>query len=259
MTIHERNDPPHWAHWGLVLCALLAIVVAAAGCGSQLRPVKTSSPPQANGAVARITVVGASVQVKSDAPTTRVSVSCPSGSQMIGGGFEATDVFEYDALVMASYPDPHDSSLRTWTAIAGPSSTFSLSVEAYCLNHGPALQISLHTLSGGQAAVCPGASALLGSGFNGETSYVLCAGQHASVSSGTPVTFNPHSSSHSYYPGAVTLTCPSNTLALSGDIIAGGDTMLASHSAGQPFTHWIMVLGGDYDVTASATCVNIGG
>lgn len=253
MSAHHREHPFHWA---LVACALLAVAVMATGCGA-LGPAQESGPPRPAAAAARITIVRASVQVKSDAPMTQVSAICPRDTQMIGGGFAATNVFEYDALVTASYPDPHDNGLRTWTAIAGSSSSFTLSAEAYCLRQGLDLQISLHMEADGRVAICAGGTLPLSAGFNGGASYVLCSGRDNHTVSGAPVTFNPQSSSHSYYPGGATLPCPGDTLALGGVISAGGGRLLASYSAGQPFTHWIIVLGGDWNVTASATCVTI--
>lgn len=244
----------------LVTCALATVLIAAGACGGWLRPVKSSGPPQPNPAAARIMVVQVSVQVKSGAPTTQVSATCPQNSQMIGGGFVASDVFEYDALVTANYPDPHDGDLRTWTAIAGPSGAFTLGVEAYCLNQGPDLQISLHAQTG-RSPYCPSQQTPLGAGFRGEfengTYYVLCASQHATGGGVVFQSFNPQSSSHGYAPRRITLTCASGALAISGDEGAGVDSLLASYSAGPPYLSWVIGLGGDKDVTVSTTCVKI--
>lgn len=244
-------------HWALVLCALLVALVATAACGGALGPAPANRTPRPNSAAARITDFRASVQVNSDAPATQVSASCPGDTQMIGGGFSATDVFEYDALVTASYPDPHDSDLRTWTAIAGPSAAFTLTVEVYCLNQGPDLFISLHIEPAGQPAVCPSASAMLGSGFKDGSSYFLCSGMHATSSGVTSASFDPHSSSHSYYPGSLTLTCHSGALAIGGVISQGSGRLLSSFSAGSPYLGWIFVIGGDGAMTVTTTCADI--
>ena len=69
---------------------------------------------------------------------------------MISGGFSSGDTFEYDAILVASYP----SSANTWTAAAAASSTFLLSVQVYCLPASLALGVTAV-----QAPVSPTGSA----------------------------------------------------------------------------------------------------
>ena len=229
--------------------ALAALLTGALACGGEL-PNSVSYPSPL---AAQISVQRASVQVTSGVSAPHVSVSCPVGTQLIGGGFSASDVFEYDALVTASYPAGGD--LRTWTVVAGHSAAFTLTAEAYCLSHGPDLRISLHATNGPQA-FCPPPTSTLSAGFNGAIAYALCASQHASDASLVHTTFNPRSSSDGYEPSTVTLACPTGALAMGG-VISGGDRLLSSFSAGAPYLNWTFVVGGDDDTTVTTICANI--
>ncbi len=258
---HSRPRPPVVA---LALGALILISLTASGCGVWPRATSTHVPARALGTpgpTARgVRVYSASIQVPEDKSGVRVSVSCPAGAQMIGGGYGATDTFEYDAFVDASYP----SSAYTWTVVSGSSAAFYLEADIYCLTAKFPLDVQIVQMSEAAASGdgCPTGSIQLGEGFNHPSDfsssglfYYLCASQH--VSAGTVVTtrYNPHSSIHSYYPGSVTLACPSSQIAISGDT-DGGDIVLANQSAGAPYTSWSFTAGGDGDLALTVRCVS---
>lgn len=258
---HSRQRPPAYA---LILSALLLVLVCVGGCGSvqnvaagapQAPTVGVTAGPTARG----VTAYSASIQVPENTPGTRVSVSCPAGTQMIGGGYAATSVFEYDAVVASSYP----SSANTWTAVAGPGDAFTLQADVYCLAPTFPLGVQVVQTSGAptSGSGCPIGSVQLGGGFNYPSDYpsgrlyFLCATQHVRVGAVVTAYYNPHSSTHSYYPGSKTLACPSDQIAISGDTI-GGDTVLVSDSAGAPYDGWFFTVGGDGDMTLIVRCVS---
>ena len=162
---------------------------------------------------------------------------------MISGGFSSSDTFEYDAILVASYP----SRANTWTAAAAASSTFLLSVQVYCLPASLALGVTAvqAPVSPTGSATCPTDTTLLSGGFAGGSPairsrpngngwyaagaagysgrvYALCASQRVSAGSIVSASFNPHSSAHSYYPAAQSVICPAGQTAISGGF-SGGD------------------------------------
>ncbi|HEX9036502.1 MAG TPA: hypothetical protein VF808_05875 [Ktedonobacterales bacterium] len=254
MAIYSRTGVTR----ALVVAMALGVPFAASACGRAPELAHTGSSASAP----VIRVAGASARIPDSASSTAVSASCHPGEQLIGGGFSASDIFEFDALITASYPsDPH-----TWTAVAGHSAEFALTVEAYCLVAHPDLGVTIIHSSAGQPA-CPTREAALGSGFAEQpptlgpnvtvTTYVLCATRLRDASVTVQTEYNPHSSSHSYAPGSVTLTCPPGRIAIGGDAGAGGNWLLASSSAGPPYSGWVMAFGGDSDQSPSATCASI--
>lgn len=197
---------------------------------------------------------------------------------MLGGGFAASDVFEYDARITASYP----SGPTTWTVAGTASSAFWLTAYAYCWTSPTSLGIQV--VQGNGDMVCPigttilnggfqvagaypvGSSFPKGNGWHADTyvsgasvqSYALCASTHAL----TPITvaqmsFNAHSSTHGYQPGGTTVGCPVGASAIGGGFISGGDLMLASIATTNTFLGWQLSAGGDSDVTGYAVCVAV--
>lgn len=240
------------AAWALSVSALLIGLLSTSGCSLGSGATGASKPAHdapASGVIAR----SASARFPGDAPG-QVSASCQAGSQMIGGGFAASDVFEYAASIIASYP----SSANTWTVTAGSSSTFILEGDVYCLASTPSLGVQIVQTSAASTsgASCPTGAIQLSDGFNHSTSqsYALCAAQRVSADATATMRYNPHSSSHSYYPGSATLACPAGQTAISGDS-SGGDTTLASQSTGTPYQSWFFTVGGDSDQTLSVRCV----
>jgi hypothetical protein len=141
------------------------------------------------------------------------------------------------------------------------------------------VQIAQAAIAPGGSVTCPAGTILLGGGFQGSEViaasrpegngwyasayraagqvYALCASQHVTAGSIARSTYNPHSSSHQYYPGGTKITCPPGQTATSGGFITGGDLVLASESDGAPSTSWSFIAGGDADETFSAVCVNL--
>src|SRR5690348_12505298 len=99
----------------LPLC--LVALCLACGSGAQVG-VTAAGTPQHLAPVS----YSAGVRVASHAGTP-VSASCRAGEQVVGGGFAASDMFEYAAWISASYP----SSATTWTVVgSAPASFFDL-------------------------------------------------------------------------------------------------------------------------------------
>lgn len=198
---------------------------------------------------------------------------------MIGGGFGASNVFEYAAFIEASYP----SSANTWTATGGHSSEFQLEVGVYCIPAAVSLgiqRVQANVAPDGSAA-CPQGTVVLSGGFqssgpiratypqsNGwygatyDTSariYALCAAQHVLRGSVVTSAFNAHSSTHSYYPGSGSVNCPANQVAPGGGFDGGGDLILSSGMVAAPSSGWFVEAGGDDNVTVYAACVTFDG
>jgi hypothetical protein len=238
---------PWWIRWGAALGALLALTPLLSGCVASTPPGSTATP----GRPLSLTTRAASVAVPSNGAGTRVAVYCLPGEQMIGGGYLATDTFEYDASIAASYP----SSASQWTAIAGPGAAFTLTVFVYCVVSGPALGVQV-VQTRASVAACPARGVELGAGFDTSgASYAVCARQNARLGANPlPITFNPRSSQHSYAPASVTLTCPMNLIAVGGSL-EQADRMIGSASAGPPYNGWSFTLGGDGDAQLAVRCV----
>ena len=127
---------------------------------------------------------------------------------MVGAGYAATSVFEYNASITTSYPtDDH-----TWVATGGAQAGIQLDV--YCLHgaHLPTVVIA-STTSG--AVMCPANSVLLAEGFGraitGATArptYALCAttGVEAGARATAAVTFDSYH--NGYMPVDASVNCP---------------------------------------------------
>lgn len=202
-------------------------------------------------------------------PPLTVAVSCAPGEQMIGGGFVASDVFEYDAIITASYP----SGPATWTVSGHSSSSFWLSAYVYCWHSSAALGVQMVRSAGD--VECPAGTTLLGGGFQGSgdvslpnangwhtedgQTYALCAAYHLSPLRIATASFNAHSSTHSYYPGGIAMRCPAGSVAIGGGFSGGGDLILVSQAILPDFSGWTLGAGGDGNVTGYAVCVSVAG
>jgi hypothetical protein len=208
-----------------------------------------------------------------------LSVSCRPGEQMLGGGFGASNLFEYAAYIEASYP----SGTTTWTIVASaPSSFFDIEADVYCVSASMSIGVSVVQASGASSATaaCPRDTALLGGGFWGsqpigmsrpqgngwlgatagatlDTSikvYALCAPRHVQPGKVVTAAFNAHSSTHGYAPGGGDAVCPAGQIAIGGGF-EGGDLILGSLTHGSSFAGWSVAAGGDADMTVSAVCI----
>jgi hypothetical protein len=257
----------------------LSLVVVCLACGSGSRAGVTAAfTPQHLTPV----IYSASVRVPSRVDTP-VSVSCRSGEQLVGGGFAASDLFEYAAWVSASYP----SSATTWTVIgSAPASFFILEAVVYCapIARPASVRIIHASGTGGATAACPQGMVLLGGGFHaaqpvaasrpqgngwmaGSTradsggatggtidAYALCASRLVQPGQVVQATFNAHSMSRGYQPGGADAACPSGQIALGGGF-ATGELVLTSLARDTSYSGWGVVAGGEADVTISAVCV----
>lgn len=250
-------------------CMLGCILVLLAACSARpSSPVASANPLQLP-----ITIHSADAWATHDQKyQVSVSASCLPGEQMLGGGFGASDVFEYAAFISASYP----SSANTWTVSGSSISTFQLSAEVYCAPASTSLGIqrAQSASSGAGYVACPQGTVLLGGGFQGgqrvsiarpqgngwegnsEQVYVLCAAQHVG-GGGTVamVSFKVQSSSTGYQPGGGDVRCPAGQVATGGGF-AGGSAILASrlettdaHPSG-----WAVTAGGDSEEMVYAVC-----
>ena len=253
-----------WLKGSILLAALLLLFSA---CGTAAPSGTTAAPldPQ-------LRSYSASVRVQVGQPTS-VSASCKSGEQMIGGGFAASDLFEYAAYIEASYP----SSASTWTVTgAAPASYFVLAAEVYCLSAPVSLGIQIIQRAGGHVA-CPNGTRLLSGGFRGsqpvvssypqengwssassDQVYALCAGQHVTAGPVVTSVFHIHSSETSYQPGGGGADCPAEQFAAGGGFAGQGVLILSSALSGPRFASWSVVAGGDADVTVYALCAALG-
>lgn len=260
--------------WKPLLITLGSLLVVCSAC---------ASPPQAGPTTAisvlpPITRYSVTTRIQ-PGRTAPVSVSCPSGNQMLGGGFSSYDLFEYAAWIEGSYP----SGQTTWTVVgAAPASFFDLEADVYCTPAQMSLDIQNVQATGSDtmSITCPQGTVLLSGGFhstrvvdeshpqsNGWLSatpdariqvYARCAASHVRRSQVVSSTFNAHSSSHSYAPGDQAVACPAGQIATGGGF-AGADLIVGSQTNGSAFTGWSITAGGDADVKIFAQCVQFQG
>lgn len=165
----------------------------------------------------------------------KVSAGCQPGERMVGAGFAATSVFEYDAHIMSSHP----ASDHTWVA-TGEAQT-GIQLDVYCL-HGANLP-SVTVVSGGPGAVeCPANSVLLAEGFGespdwatGPPAYALCATSGVEAGASVAAAFTFDSINNGYLPGHASVSCPAGQIAFGGGA-TGMNAFVSGASA--DFTAW---------------------
>lgn len=261
---------------GLILGGLAVLLSACRGTPQATPMSSDSSQPVATTAAAlHPRIIRYVTRARADVgKITAVSMSCKPEEQMLGGGFSSDNLFEYAAYIDASYP----SSANTWTVLAtAPSSYFDVAVEAYCLTTKVPLHIQIIRATDATTgnAACPQGTVLLsggaqsarpldvshsqGNGWVGASTgtsiqvYALCAASHILGGQVVTSSFNAHSSSHQYAPGAGSVTCPAGQVATGGGF-DGQDLILGSQATGPAFAGWSVTAGGDGDVTVSAAC-----
>lgn len=248
----------------IVLGSLIILLSACEGPQQKISTSPASLQP-------RIAIYSAAIKVPSGQKAS-VSASCKAGEQMLGGGFESGDLFEYAASIRASYP----SSPTTWTVTGRSSiSFFYVTVLVYCLQTKLPLASSIAqtTAAYGAKVACPRGTVLLNEGFDfsqaqdlpnlsgsgGNTvapgvRYALCAANHVLSGKTATAIFNPHSTANGYHPGDGKANCPTGQIA-TGGAFTGTDTILGSSATGADFAGWSITAGGDDDMTISAICV----
>lgn len=184
----------------------------------------------------------------------KVSTGCHPGERMVGAGYAATSVFEYNASITASYPtDDH-----TWVAIGG--SQAGIELEVYCL-HGDHLPTMVIVGGVSDAITCPAGSVLLAEGFGqrtagaaGPPTYALCAtsGAAAGATATAPVTFD--SNHNGYMPVYASVKCPIGLFAFGGGTAGIGNY---ASGASADFTGWDITGGGQGSGSIYADCVRL--
>jgi hypothetical protein len=227
----------------------LAIIFAAGtvvmcGCALPAQAPRASSAPWAPGSVASaITVRSASAQVAAGAQSYQLTVtaSCRADEQLVGGGFEASNVFEYALFLHASYP-----SGNTWTVKTDSISHYELDVSAYCLPGEPPLGTKV--VSG---ADCPAGNIPLSHGKRDDGAVTLCAGRHiASLTRVTaPIALN--ATTNGYHAQSAQANCPSGAVALDGGATVG---MALASKATDGFVGWEAIAGGNGSGEVYANC-----
>lgn len=260
--------------WKTILVTLGGLMVLFSACGGTPQASTTTSIS----ALLPITTYAATARVQ-PGKITPVSVSCPSGEQMLGGGFQSFDLFEYAAAVEASYP----SSATTWTVVgSAPASFFDLEADVYCSPTRVPLgvQTPQATGTGATSVTCPRGTELLSGGFqspqpvgvshpqsNGWMGaavgtrirvYALCAANHILRGQVVTSTFNAHSSSHNYAPESREVFCPTGQVAAGGGF-EGKELIVGSEMSGSSFAGWSVAAGGDANVKVFAQCVQFHG
>ncbi|HKB46747.1 MAG TPA: hypothetical protein VKC57_03560, partial [Ktedonobacterales bacterium] len=252
---------------GLLMVALAGALMMG-GCGTVVTRRGSGTTPDAHLA-AKIVAYSTSSDSVPNAPRQPLTISatCPAGEQMIGGGFAATDVFEYAAFITASYP----SGPASWTVVGSSISRFTLGVTIYCLRAGFSLGVrvaqgGVDGASQGYAA-CPTGTALVSGGFRStapvDTSmprdngwaiassdtttraYALCAAGHVRAAAPARVSFTLHATTNGFQPEAFHVACPV------GQVVGGGFSSpflaLSSTANASDFSGWSLVAGGDGD------------
>jgi hypothetical protein len=173
---------------------------------------------------------------------------------MVGAGYAATSVFEYNASITTSYPtDDH-----TWVATGGVQAGIWLDV--YCL-HGDHLPTVVITSTTSGAVICPANSVLLAKGFGrsvtgatASSTYALCAtsGVEAGATATAAVTFD--SIHNGYMPVNASVNCPAGQITFGGGTI-GVSNFASGATAG--FTGWEITGGGQGNGTVYADCVQL--
>lgn len=259
----------------IAVVALAAVLVLLASCGAaQSRqstvqtaqatstPASTNTPaptptathpPRPTATATPAPISGKIVRVVNSVPwlTGRVSVSCPAGSTLIGGGVDNGYGTSDYAGVLSSYP----SSLNTWTVI-GPMSnvSYTLSAVADCLQSATPIKAriiqltsptSTYLTGGGPVDVydasCPsgvvtgggydvngggfvvdshpdGANGWVSSAFrNGLTAYIICVSAHITERAiHETITYPLYSGNGPALVVQTALSCPSGYTLFSG-------------------------------------------
>jgi hypothetical protein len=142
-----------------MLTALGAVLVLSAAV-VQAAPAKTPSgggPPDP-GAVQE---ESATAQASGDGSTATATASCPPGTKVAGGGFDAPSSGDVIGLVYESVKVGHDA-WRASVQLLDPSdpSTLTLTTYAYCRDHFPVMKTASTTVpTDGHLQIGPTASA----------------------------------------------------------------------------------------------------
>jgi hypothetical protein len=142
------------------ICAVLVAMAAVAETASAKSSPGGGPPPSA------VEEASASSQVSGDGSTTSATATCPGGTKVAGGGFDAPSSPDVIALVYESVRVSHHawrSSVQLFDP--GTPNTLTLTTYVYCRRHVPETRTSASTVpTDGQLGVGPTASAVCPSG-----------------------------------------------------------------------------------------------
>jgi hypothetical protein len=225
------------------LTIIVAISIAVlSGCTLEAQPASATWEPESVASAITIRSASASNSEDTGGYKLTVTASCHADEQLIGGGFEATNVFEYALFLRASYP-----AHNAWTVKTDSISHYELEVFAYCLSGEPSL--GTHIVSGNE---CPAGASPLSHGKAEDGVVTLCAARHVASVTHALTYMVLAASSNGYQPQRATVNCPAGTLALEGDAPIGS-TLASKATPG--FGAWEMTLGGNVAGDVYATCV----
>jgi hypothetical protein len=221
---------------------LATCAVALGACSGLTPPARATWAP---GSVAgAITTRSASAQNAYGASSYQLTVTarCHADEQLVGGGFEASDVFEYAVFLRASYP-----ANNAWTVKTDSISHYALAVFAYCLRGEPSLETRI--VSGEE---CPAGAALLSHGMTDQGGVTLCAERHVASVSRATTPFTLNATTTGYQPQSAIVVCPAGAIALDGGATVG---LALVSKAGDGFRRWEVVAGGDGAGAVYANCI----
>jgi hypothetical protein len=229
----------------ICLATILAVsVIALAGCGISA-PADTAASWSPGSVADAIIIRSASAQNAYGASSYQLTVtaSCHTGEQLVGGGYAASNVFEFALFARASYP----SSTSAWTVKADSISHYALSVYTYCLHGDPSLRTQVVA-----GSACPTGAMALSEGQTEHGPALLCAARHVAAASHVMAPITLSATSNGYQPQSARATCPSGALALDGGSTVG---LTLASAAGASFASWEVVAGGDGAGEVYANCV----
>jgi len=223
-----------------ILCITVTVFMSACVLTTPAAVRPTWAPESVASA---ITTRSAEAQVASGSQSYKLTVTASfhADEQLVGGGFDASSVFEYALVQSNSYP-----ANNGWTVKGDSISHYVLDAYAYCLRGEPSL--GTHIVSG---ETCPAGNIALSHGTADQGIVTLCAARHVtSMSRATaPITLSYRE--NGYLSQSAHAVCPAGTIALNGDTTVG--VTLAS-TATDAFAGWEIIAGGEGSGEVYANC-----
>jgi len=223
-----------------ILCITVTVFMSACALTTPAAVRPTWAPESVASA---ITTRSAEAQVASGSQSYKLTVtaSCHADEQLVGGGFDASSVFEYALVQSTSYP-----ANNGWTVKGDSISHYVLDAYAYCLRGEPSL--GTHIVSG---ETCPAGNIALSHGTADQGIVTLCAARHVTSMSRATAPITLSSRENGYLSQSAHAVCPAGTIALNGDTTVG--VTLAS-TATDAFAGWEIIAGGEGSGEVYANC-----
>ena len=239
MCEKEMGDMP--SRMRLAIFCAMAIVFMSA-CALSI-PAAEQAMWTPESVASAITTRSAEAQVASGSQSYKLTVtaSCHADEQLVGGGFDASSVFEYALVQSNSYP-----ANNAWTVKANSISHYVLDAYAYCLRGEPSL--GTHIVSG---ETCPAGNIALTHGTADQGIVTLCAARHVTSMSRATAPITLSSRENGYLSQSANAVCPAGALALNGDSTVG---MTLASKATDKFAGWEIIAGGEGSGEVYANC-----